>query len=172
MTIKLFALVMTSIPSDEKTTSARYSGASSCSRRRYATDTRSAIADAITTMIPRNTPNPSTRTMPAIVVIGPSSRTCTHCHASVPAAARIPAAATMNPAIVDPGRRRITARIITMTSAAPAREISGAIASQSTDGVPIESVTAIISRRPRCSGARSRYPAAWARGSRSSSRGR
>ena len=40
--------------------SAKYSGASSCSRFRYATDTSSASAVAMTTRIPRYTPKPST----------------------------------------------------------------------------------------------------------------
>ena len=48
-------------------------------------DAATPSAVAITTTMPRNTANGSTRTMPAIVVIGPSSRTSCHCQTSMPA---------------------------------------------------------------------------------------
>ena len=109
-TIRLLAVVIVTMPSDENNMSARYSGVSIPSRFRYDTATSSASAVALTMMTPRNTPKPSTRTIPAIVVIGPSSRTRCHCQNSITPAVITPAAASAYPTGVAAARRRSNAR--------------------------------------------------------------
>ena len=124
-----FTIVAT-MPIAENNISARYSGVSSASRFMYDTATSNASAVALTMITPRNTPKPSTCTMPVIVLMAPWSRTRCHCQNSITPAVTIPAAASAYPTGVAAARRRSNARASTMRTAAPPSAISGAIASQ------------------------------------------
>ncbi len=98
------------------------------------------MAVAITITMPRYTANGSTRTMPAIVVIGPSSRTVHHCHANIAPVVIKPTALMTNATGIAARWWRSNARDSTTSTAAPPRASTGAMACQSTLGASIDVV--------------------------------
>ena len=130
ITMRLLAVVIATMPSAENNINARYSGRSNSSRFMYDTATSNASTVALTMITPRNTPKPSTRTIPVMVLMGPSSRMRCHCQNSITPAVMMPAAASVYATGVAAARRRSNARDSTMSTAAPPSASSGAIASQ------------------------------------------
>ena len=129
----------------------------------YDADSSSARNSDTAMRMPRNTAKESTRTIEAMVVTAPWSRTWIHCHASVPPAESVPSSATSMVSGSTSGRVRSTARSRTMRMPAPASESTGANASQSTLGtVNVSGVTTPITSSPP-SGRDSRQPFAPAR---------